>query len=311
MPNSYVYGPVPSRRLGRSLGIDLVPFKVCSYDCVYCQLGHTTTLTIERKEYVPIDDVLKDLDAAMLKKRRVDCITLAGSGEPTLNSGLDRLIPEIKKRYSLPIAAITNGSLLWQEKLREELMEVDYVLPSLDAGDSAMFELINRPHKEIDYDTMVSGLVQFSKEYKGKYWLEIMLVKNINADEQSLKKLAEQVQIIQPTQVQLNTAYRPPCEKYVQPMTNEDLQKAAAYFSCPVELVRAENAPQSSDDTEIANDNDIVTMVGRRPCTIDDISAGLEMNRLEVVKCVERLIRKNAIVEMRLEGRVYFSKSTG
>jgi hypothetical protein len=112
-------------------------------------------------------------------------------------------------------------------------------------------------------------------------------------------------------QPQLNTAYRPPCEKYVQPMTNEELQKAAAYFSCPIELIRAENAPQSSDDTEIANDNDIVTMVGRRPCTIDDISAGLEMNRLEVVKCVERLIRKNAIVEMRLEGRVYFSKSTG
>lgn len=309
MSDSFVYGPVPSRRLGRSLGLDLVPFKVCSYNCVYCQLGHTTSLTIERKEYIPIDAVLKDLDAALLKKRRVDCITLAGSGEPTLNSGLGRLIPEIKKRYSLPIAVISNGSLFWQEKLREELMDVDYVLPSLDAGDSSMFALINRPHPEIEYETMVGGLVQFSSEYKGRLWLEVMLVQNINADEDSLKKIAEQVKAIQPTQVQLNTAYRPPCEKYVQPMTNEELQKAATYFSCPVELIRGENAPQSSDSTETANDSDIVTMVGRRPCTINDISAGLEMNRLEVVKCVERLIRQNKIVEMRVESRVYFSKA--
>jgi wyosine [tRNA(Phe)-imidazoG37] synthetase (radical SAM superfamily) len=309
MPDSFVYGPVPSRRLGRSLGIDLVPYKVCSYDCAYCQLGHTTRLTIERKEYVPIDKVLKDLDAALLKKRRVDCITLAGSGEPTLNSGLDRLIPEIKKRFALPIAVISNGSLFWQEKLREELMDVDYVLPSLDAGDSSMFALINRPHPEIEYDTMVDGLVQFSREYKGKLWLEVMLIKNMNATDASLKKIARQVQAIQPTQVQLNTAYRPPCEKFIQPMTNEELQKAAAYFSCPVELIRAENAPQSSDDTEVTNENDIVTMVGRRPCTIDDISAGLEMNRLEVVKFVERLLREKAIVEMRLDGRVYFSKA--
>ncbi len=303
----YVYGPVPSRRLGRSLGIDLVPYKVCSYDCFYCQLGHTTLLTGERKEYVPIQAVLNDLDAAISRKKTIDCVTLAGSGEPTLNSGVGVLIREIKRRYSLPVAVITNGSLLWRPELREEMAPADFVLPSLDAGDEQMFKSVNRPHPSIDYEMMVDGLVRFAEEYEGEIRLEVMLLKYVNSTETELKKIVDRVNAIGPTRVQLNTVYRPPCEQYAFPMTERDLEKAASYFKRPVDIIRSESAPKPGDSSETPDDADILTMIERRPCTLEDISAGLETSSLEIVKRIEHLIGSKKLVERRTNGRVYFS----
>ncbi len=177
----HVYGPVPSRRLGRSLGVDLVPFKTCSYDCVYCQLGKTSKKTIDRKEYVAIEDVLEELERKLRFEPFPDYISLAGSGEPTLNLGIGRLISRIKRLTTVPIAVLTNGSLLWMPEVQESLMDADVVLPSLDAGDEIAFRYVNRPHKSISFETMAQGLIDFTAVFTGaRYgWRYSFLVESL------------------------------------------------------------------------------------------------------------------------------------
>lgn len=178
---SVVYGPVPSRRLGWSLGVDLVPYKTCTYDCVYCQLGRTTRQTLERGEYVPTSQILEGVERALAsleehRGRRPDWIGLAGSGEPTLHSHLGEVVAAIKARTNVPVAVLTNGSLLWSRSVRQELAEADLVLPSLDAGDEALFHYVNRPHPDLDFDQVVQGLVDFRREFRRPIWLEVFLL---------------------------------------------------------------------------------------------------------------------------------------
>jgi len=173
-PFRHVYGPVPSRRLGRSLGIDLVPFKVCSYDCVYCQLGRTTTKTTERREWVPLAEVLPELRARLASAGPVDDVALAGSGEPTLHSALGEVIRAVRTMTSAPIAVLTNGSLLFREDVRRDLFAADVVLPSLDVGDEELFRIVNRPADGIAFEDMVEGLVTFTREFRGEVWLEVL-----------------------------------------------------------------------------------------------------------------------------------------
>ncbi|MGE4565096.1 MAG: radical SAM protein, partial [Victivallaceae bacterium] len=174
-PN-YIFGPVPSRRLGRSLGIDLIPYKICSYDCIYCQLGRTTTKTMTRREYLPIDEIIAGIERKLKETCEFDYITLSGSGEPTLHSGLGVLIEAIKKLTRKPLAVITNGSLLKDAAVRAELMAADVVMPSLDAGTQEYFETVNRPCPGLLLDDVVDGLAHFSREFKGKLWLEVFLL---------------------------------------------------------------------------------------------------------------------------------------
>jgi len=173
----YIFGPVPSRRLGRSLGIDLVPFKTCTYDCIYCQLGRTTNKTMQRKEWVPTNIVINQLKAKLSSKP--DYITLSGSGEPTLFSRLEELIPKIKGITDIPVAMLTNGSLLWLPEVRNALKSADMVVPSLDAGSSQIFQYVNRPHPDITFSKMLQGLVEFRKDYGGQYWLEVFLLAGV------------------------------------------------------------------------------------------------------------------------------------
>ena len=177
--SNYIFGPVPSRRLGRSLGVDLVPFKTCTYDCIYCQLGRTTNKTIQRKEWVPLDDVVTELETKL--SSQPDYITLSGSGEPTLYSRTGELIDRIKAVTNVPVAVLTNGSLLWNQEVRARLMNADLVVPSLDAGDEAMFRAVNRPHEDISFERMLQGLIDFRHEFQGKYWLEVFLLAGHNA----------------------------------------------------------------------------------------------------------------------------------
>jgi len=167
--SNQIFGPVPSRRLGRSLGVDLVLLKTCTYDCIYCQRGRTTCKTMERKEWVPLDGVLEKLKDKLPTKP--DYIILSGSGEPTLYSRIDELIDRIKAMTDVPVTVLTNGSLLWHEDVRRQLMNADLVIPSLDAGDEAMFRLVNRPHEEISFEQMFSGLIDFRRDFRGEYWL--------------------------------------------------------------------------------------------------------------------------------------------
>jgi wyosine [tRNA(Phe)-imidazoG37] synthetase (radical SAM superfamily) len=287
---SHVYGPVPSRRLGRSLGIDLVPHKTCTYDCVYCQLGRTTDKTIERREYVPITQVLAELGHRLASGDNPDYIGLAGSGEPTLNSGIGRLVAAIKAMTDIPVAVLTNGSLLWMDEVQEELMAADLVLPSLDAGDKGTFERVNRPDPAVSFDLMIDGLATFTKRFQGRVWLEVMLLADLTGAPAEVEKISALAREIAPARIQLNTAVRPPAEGFVRPVPREQMPALSRLFSGAVDVVcdfARDTSPLSIRSEDVGDD--ILALLRRRPCTADDIAAGLGLHVLDVLKRLDVL----------------------
>ena len=300
---SYIFGPVPSRRLGRSLGVDLVPFKTCSYDCIYCQLGRTTNKTIQRKEWVPLDDVVAELKTNL--SSRPDYITLSGSGEPTLYSRTGELIDRIKAVTDVPVAVLTNGSLLWNQEVCAQLMNADLIVPSLDAGDEMMFRAVNRPHEDISFERMLKGLIEFRREYQGQYWLEVMFLAGHNAIHSEVQKLAECVSLIKPNRVQLNTATRPPAEDYAVTVSQQRLSELAAMFDPPAEVI-ADFRGVHQQREFAAGRMAVLELLRRRPCSVDDIADGLGMHRNEVVKYVEELSAEKVIEHTSTTGRFYY-----
>ena len=213
----YVYGPVPSRRLGRSLGIDPLPLKTCNYQCIYCQLGKTTNFTNERRNYYPKDEILVEIEEAIKQnKDNFDYITFVGSGEPTLYKDLEELILKAKTFSNKPICVITNGALLHNEEVIKALLHSDIVLPSLDAGDERSFIKINRPHPDIDFESVIQGFIDFRSLFKGKFWIEIMIMKAINDSKKELLKIKEKIDLIKPDKIDINIPIRPPLEKWVK-----------------------------------------------------------------------------------------------
>ena len=201
----YVYGPVPSRRLGRSLGIDPIPSKTCNYQCIYCQLGKTTKFTSERQDFFPKEEIYKELEESIKQNTgKFDFITFVGSGEPTLCKSLGNLILKAKKISKKPICVITNGSLLYQDDVKDDLIFSDVVLPTLDAGDEKLFIKINRPHPSIRYEKMIQGYIDFRKEFNGDFWIEIMLMKGINDSKEELLKIKKKIDLIQPDRIDFN-----------------------------------------------------------------------------------------------------------
>jgi wyosine [tRNA(Phe)-imidazoG37] synthetase (radical SAM superfamily) len=307
----YVYGPVASRRLGRSLGVDLVPLKTCSYDCIYCQLGRTTCKTIERREYLPIAPMLAELERKLAAGPAPDYITLAGSGEPTLNARIGELITEIKKLTSIAVAVLTNGSLLWMPDVRQELSQADLVLPSLDAGDPQMFSYVNRPHLAIDFDTMIEGLIQFAKNSTKPVWLEVFLLAGITGIPSEVEKIAALTQRIRPERVQLNTVSRPPCEQFAHSLTAEQLEAFTTLFEVPSEVVG--ESPDHASRSEAANavsDADILALISRRPCTARGLAAGLGLHINEATKRLRELCAQGNAITVR-ENQEIFYESTG
>jgi len=237
----YIYGPVSSRRLGMSLGITLTPYKICSFDCVYCQLGPTKDKTKERKEYIAIDEILSDLklwvEKNNLEAKIINYITLSGSGEPTLNLKIGQLISQIKKISDIPIAVITNSSLLSSSLVRQELMAADLIVPSLDAVTPQIFAKVDRPHPEIKMDEIITGLVSLRKEFKGKIWLEAMLAKGINDDLRQIKKLKEVIERINPDKIQLNSPVRTTAEPNIVPVEKSKLAKIKEILGDKCEII--------------------------------------------------------------------------
>ncbi len=229
----HVFGPVPSRRLGRSLGIDLVPFKTCTYNCIYCQLGPTTNLTLERKEWVPFDKVIEEAREKIRSADGIDYITFSGSGEPTLHSRIGEMIRELKRLSSIPVAVLTNGSLLWQQEVQDDLLEADLVIPSLDAPDRGLFRHVNRPHPDLTFDQVVEGLVKFRERYSGKIWLEVFLLSGITGMESEVKRIADLARTVRPDLVQLITATRPAPMDFVEPVSLEDMNGFVRLFDVP------------------------------------------------------------------------------
>ena len=300
---SYVFGPVPSRRLGRSLGVDLVPFKTCTYDCIYCQLGCTTCKTMERREWAPLDEVVADLKDKLAT--RPNYITLSGSGEPTLFSRLDELIDRIKSMTDVPIAVLTNGSLLWQEEVRRQLLRADLVVPSLDAGDEATFRAVNRPAADIAFEQMLGGLIDFRREFEGAYWLEVFLLANHTETDEQLAELVGCVARIGPDRVQLNTVTRPPAEDSAVGVSAKRMEEAAALFRPPAEVIADFRGVHAQEDFAASRD-EVLDMLRRRPCSLEDIAAGLRMHRNEVVKYVEELTADAQIEKTLTAGKLYY-----
>lgn len=225
---NYVFGPVPSRRLGQSLGIDTIPLKTCNWNCIYCQLGRTVPLTNERREYFPRHDILAEVKQALATHTldEIDWVTFVGSGEPTLHIGLGWLIREVKQLTDHPVAVITNGSLLYRPEVREELCAADAVLPTLDAGTPELYRTINRPHSDLTFERLVAGLIAFRQQYTGKLWIEVMLVRGLNDTEPALRDIATILRQIKPDEVHINLPTRPPAETWVQPPDEEGLMRA-------------------------------------------------------------------------------------
>lgn len=226
----YVYGPVPSRRLGQSLGIDPLPLKTCNWNCVYCQLGRTRPLVNERKDYAPPQEILFQVQEALAAHEpgEIDWVTFVGSGEPLLHASLGWLMRQVKALTDLPLAVITNGSLLYLLQVREALAVADAVLPSLDAGTARLYRQINRAHPRATFERLLEGLIAFRHGYGGKLWIDVMLVRGLNDSEEALRDIAAALRRVQPDQVHINLPTRPPAETWVQPPDEEGLMRATA-----------------------------------------------------------------------------------
>jgi wyosine [tRNA(Phe)-imidazoG37] synthetase (radical SAM superfamily) len=283
----YVFGPVPSRRLGRSLGIDPIPLKTCNWNCVYCQLGRTRPLTNTRREYFPHQDILVEVQQALKEYQpgEIDWLTFVGSGEPTLHSQLGWLIQQVKNITDLPIAVITNGALLYLPKVRIELAAADAVLPSLDAGNARLYRKINRPWPKLTLERLVSGLATFRRGYHGRLWIEIMLLRDLNDNVEALQEIADILKRIQPDQVHLLLPVRPPAESWVQPADETGLQRAQAILG-EVARVVLPNIRQvvtySTDDLESA----ILGIITRHPMEENELSSALGHWSLDEVQQV-------------------------
>ena len=301
----HIFGPVPSRRLGRSLGIDLVPFKTCTYDCIYCQLGRTTTKTMQRKEWVPIDIVIDQLKTKLSSKP--DYITLSGSGEPTLYSRLEELIFNIKEITDIPVTVLTNSSLLWLPEVRNALNLADMVVPSLDAGSSKIFQYVNRPHTDITFSKMLQGLVDFRKDYSGQYWLEVFLLAGVTTPEIEVNRLKTCIAAIQPDRVQAKTVTRPPAEGFVEPVPKKQLETITKKLYEKTKVIADYRGIHKEEGFSIRR-KDVLTLLKRRPCSIEDIVEGLGLHRNEVVKYIEELSSEGKI-EVKLQNQRLFYKA--
>ncbi len=231
MKLKYIFGPVLSRRLGKSLGIDLIPYKTCPLDCIYCECGKTDNLTIERKEYVPTEEVIEELDGYLKNQPDIDYITFAGSGEPTLHKEISKIIDFIKSNYpEYKIALITNAILFPDSSVIEEIKKVDLIIPSLDAISQSVFEKINRPASNIKSSDIIKGLKNLRKEYNGELWLEIFIVPGINDTADELQLFRDTIEVISPDKIQINSLDRPGTEDWVNKSKKSELSKIRAFL---------------------------------------------------------------------------------
>lgn len=302
----YVFGPVPSRRLGFSLGIDPVPFKTCSYDCIYCQLGRTTDKTTTRKEFIPVKEILKEVKLKLDENIKIDYITLSGSGEPTLYSALDQLIVQIQKLTSKPVAVLTNGSLLWDKNIQKSLEKADLVIPSLDAGNENLFRYVNRPCGDLNFNQVINGLVSFAEKCRQKIWLEVCLLNGVTSIKSEVIRINTIIRKIKPAKVQINTVKRPPAESFAFPVPAKQMQALAGCINGNCEIIADFNRSTDTEYHQITK-KEIINLLKRRPCTLEDISGGLNLHKNEILKYMDELMKCIDIVTYDHNHSLYYS----
>ena len=307
----YVYGPVASRRLGFSLGVDIIPFKTCTLDCVYCQLGSTGRTTVRRGRWFPPADILAQIKEVLDSGQRVDVITFSGSGEPTLCRDLGALIRAIKKMTRVPVAVLTTATLLTRREVRRDLVAADIVVPSLDAVPRRVFRRVNRPDAGLDNPKIIDGLVRFRREFEGEIRLEIMLVKGVNDSPADIRALEAAVARIRPDRIELNTVVRPPADAGARPLSPAALARIQAQLGPRAEVVVsfAKKGRTSTKPPQRAGglDDAILATVSRRPQTAPDIAVALGRPLDEVSAALSRLGRARRLRRLSHGGATHFA----
>ncbi len=307
MKYKYLFGPVPSRRLGVSLGIDLIPYKTCTFDCIYCECGKTTNKTLTRKEYIPTKDVINEMKTYLNENPSPEYITFSGSGEPLLHLGIRKMSDFLKSTYPhLKTALITNSAMLTDKKIRDAVSDIDLILPSLDSAMESTFKLIDRPVKELNVSSIINGLVSLRKEYKGKIWLEVFIIKDINDNKNEIDALKKAINLIKPDKVQLNTLDRPGTNSNIIPASKALLES----IKTEIDYKDTEIISKYKSRKEILSyrkdiEQTILDTVSRRPCTLDDLSEILGLNMLELNKYIDVLIKEKSLIAEAKERGVF------
>lgn len=299
----YIFGPVPSRRFGRSLGVDLTPFKTCDYDCIFCQLGPSKQTTAERKEYVPIEDVLAELRDWLENDGQADVVTLSGSGEPTLHSYFGRVLDFVNENSDLPTVLLTNSSMLGLPEVRADAAKASIVKVSLSAWNQESFEWVNRPDPSLSFEEIVAGLKIFRKEYDGEMRMEVFLVAGINSTPEDVSRIAAIADDIKPDLIQLNTAVRPPAED-IAAVARIEMDELAKLFSQKTEVI-ADFSSDTGNEIRV-NEETILAMLKRRPCTAGHIARVFGMHLNEVAKYTGKLVGAGQLQSERRGGDIYY-----
>jgi len=301
---TYVFGPVPSRRLGLSLGVDLIPHKTCTYDCLYCQVGKTTIKVMETKSLTPIQEVINEL-GQKLEKITPDVITLSGSGEPTLHSQIDQVIDFIRGLTDIKIALLTNGSLFWKEEVRKRVLEADIILPTLSTASEKTFRMIHRPHGELSLSMIIEGLINLRRDYSGSLFLEVVLLAGFNDSDKEIKGLKRVIDQISPDKIQLNTVVRPPADSRAIPLDRKRLEDIKSFFGAKAEIV-AYTPLQEQGVEHDSPAKTVLEMIKRRPVRDIDIAEVLNMEVGEVEGLIKGLLLKGLIRKHEHSGDVFY-----
>jgi wyosine [tRNA(Phe)-imidazoG37] synthetase (radical SAM superfamily) len=301
----YIFGPVPSRRLGRSLGVDIVGLKTCTQNCLYCQLGVNGVTTTQRKAYIDVSEVAAELRDKLADGVEADFITISGSGEPTLNSDIGRLIDEIKAMTDIPVAVITNGTLLNDSQVRVDISRADAVMPSLDAGDEDAFKAMNCPHADLTFKSLVDGLKAFRADYKGQIWLEVFFCEGINTSDDQVENISRIIADISPDKVQINTAVRPTAEKSAIAVSPEKLTEIAGKLGFNAEIIASFPTPAREKNAKADSDK-IIELLKRRPCSIEGMSSSLNVTISSVQEIIEDLLNAATVSPQEKGGVVFY-----
>jgi len=301
---AYVFGPVPSRRLGLSLGVDLIPPKTCTFDCLYCQVGRTTSRTLEPKTFVPVREVIAEIKRKILKNVP-DAITLAGSGEPTLYSEIDQVIASIKKMTKIKVALLTNGALFWKEEIRQRVLKADIIMPTLSSAFDHTFREIHRPHPGLDLATITNGLKMLRQDYKGQIFLEVIFLAGVNDTKKEVEALKNLIEQISPEKIHLNTVVRPPADSKAISLDRKKLEEINLIFGEKSEIV-AEVPIKIKTRKEEHLISSLLDMVKRRPLKQIDIVNALGLSTDETEDLIQGLLIKGYIRRQSHSGDIYF-----
>ena len=303
---AHVFGPVPSRRLGLSLGVDLIPLKTCTYNCLYCQVGRTTRRSLEIESFVPVTEVLEELE----EKHEIcspNAITFSGSGEPTLSSDIDRVISFVKERTDTKTVVLTNGSLLWREDVRHRISGADIIMPTLTTAFDETFRLIHEPHADLDLNTIVEGLKSLRRTYEGNLFLEVVLLAGFNDSEKELEGLKSMIDQISPDKIQLNTVVRPPSDPRAVSLDIKRLEEIKSLFGEKAEIIAQTPLKHTRGEDDTVNAT-ILEMAKRRPVRARDVANVCDIPLEEADSLIKGLVVKGALRQQEHEGEVYYMK---